>query len=392
MKGSEDFCVLAKKIFTPYEEIEDGFIIVEDGKIREVGFKSKLKRKDLNIIDFGNSIVAPGFIDVHMHGIAGSYTMEARPESVERMTQALAAHGVTSFAPTLESAPIDTLKKSIEAIISVKKRGVFGAKIVGINLEGPFLNPEKAGAMKAEYLRPPNIEEFEELNRSSQNNVKLITVAPELPKGIEFVKYASSLGVTVSLGHSNATYMEAMEAINAGASHVTHLFNAMRSFHHREPGIVGAVLENPNVKVELICDLVHLHPSAIKLVYNVKPIDSIVTVTDSVFADTPKGVQKTWEWEIIVKEDAAFLPDGTLAGSILTQDRALRNLVFKVGIPIKSALKTLTINPAKAIKMEKEIGSVEKGKNADFVVLDGNLNVQKTFINGKEARGFESKC
>jgi N-acetylglucosamine-6-phosphate deacetylase len=384
MKGSEAFCVLAKKIYTPYEEISDGFIIVEDGKIREVGLKHELKRRSLNVIDFENSIIVPGFIDLHVHGIGGYCTMEARPESIQKMRQALAAHGVTSFTPTLESAPIDVLKKSIEAIISVEKKDVFGAKVIGINLEGPFLNPEKAGAMKAEYLKPPNIEEFEELNRSSQNKVKLITVAPELPKGIEFIKYASSLGVTVSLGHSNATYMETIEAINAGASHVTHLFNAMRSFHHREPGIVGAVLENPNVKVELICDLVHLHPSVIKLVYNVKPIDSIVTVTDSIFADTPKGVQKVWEWKVIVKEDAAFLQDGTLAGSVLTQDRSLQNLVFKVGIPMKSALKTLTINPAKAINMDKGIGSIEEEKNADFVVLDKHLNVQKVFINGKQ--------
>lgn len=383
MKKSRAFCILASKIFTPHKCIHKGFILVENNTITDVGPKTRLKRTDLETLDFKESIIAPGFIDIHIHNIAGSNAMEAKTESIEKIAKALTSHGVTCFTITFESAPLDVLKKALETAATVKERDIHGARIAGVNLEGPFLNAEKAGAMKKEYLRLPNIEEFDELNKASRKTVKLITVAPELPRGIEFVKYVSSLGITVSIGHTNATYNEAVEAIKAGASHVTHLFNAMRSFTHREPGIIGAALENPNVTVELISDLVHLHSSTIRLVYNAKPIASIITVTDSVFADTPKGVQKTWRGEIIVKDDAAVLPDGTLAGSILTLDKALRNLVFKVGIPIEKALQTMTINPARVIKLNKKIGSIEKGKLADLVVMDSNLNVQKTFVNGE---------
>jgi N-acetylglucosamine-6-phosphate deacetylase len=358
-------------------------MIVENGIIKDVGPKTKLKRRNLEILDFKDHIIAPGFIDIHIHGIAGGYTMDAKIESIEKMVKALALHGVTSFLPTLEPASIEVLKKALETIILAKEKNI-GAKIAGINLEGPFLNIEKAGGVKKEYLRPPSIKEFDELYEFSHKTIKIITIAPELPKGIEFIRYASSLGIVVSIGHTNATYKEAIEAIKNGASHVTHLFNAMRGLHHREPGVIGAVLENPNVTVELICDLIHLHPSIIRLVYQIKPIESIITVTDSVFADMPEGIQKIWEWEIIIKNNMAILPDGTLVGSVLTLDKALRNLVFKIGIPIENALQTMTINPAKIIRLDKKIGSIEKGKLADFIVMDEKLNIKKTFINGKE--------
>lgn len=379
---SKTFCILAREIFTPYKRLENGFIVVEDGMIKDVGSRGKFAGTGMEILDFSDCIVAPGLIDIHIHGIAGRNTMDAKTESIREMAKALATHGVTSFSPTLEAAPLDVLKKSLKAIASVREN-VIGAKIVGVNLEGPFLSTEKPGAMKIEYIRPPSIEEFDELYDASQRTVKLTTIAPEQPKAIEVIRYISSLGVTVSMGHTNATYEKAIEAIKAGATHVTHLFNAMRVFQHREPGVIGAVLENPDVSIELITDLVHIHPAVIKLIYRVKPIERIVTVTDSVLADVPRGAHRFWEYDVIVRDDVAVLPDGTLFGSVLALDKALHNLVFKVGIPMRDALTTMTIAPARVIKLEKEIGSIEKGKRADLIIMDQKLNILKTFINGK---------
>ena len=261
------------------------------------------------MLDFSDLILTPGLIDLHIHGIAGAYTMDGKRESVEAMVKALPSHGVTSFLPTLEAAPVDALRKAMESVVWVQQRKLVGANIAGINLEGPFLSKEKAGAMKPEYIRVPSIEELGELYKMSAGSAKLITIAPESPKAIELIEHAVCLGLTVSMGHTNATYRQATEAIRAGASHVTHLFNAMRAFNHREPGIIGAALENAEVSVELIADLVHLHPATIKLVHRVKPIDRIVTVSDSVLADSEKGLHRTWEWEIIVKENVAVLAD-----------------------------------------------------------------------------------
>lgn len=255
--------------------------------------------------------------------------------------------------------------------------------MLGAHLEGPFLSPEKPGAQIVENIRTPSKEEFDELLNASKKSIKLITIAPEVPGAIELIKHASSLGVTVSLGHSNAKYEEALAGIKAGASHATHLFNAMRAYHHREPGILGAVLENPKVSVELIMDLVHVHPSIIRLVCKLKPNDKVISVTDAIRAtDMPDGVYKN-RYELHVKNGEARLPDGTLAGSTLTLDKALHNLVFKLGIPLKDAVTMMTVNPAKDIRVDDEIGSIKVGKSADLVILDKNLNVMKTIVGGE---------
>jgi N-acetylglucosamine-6-phosphate deacetylase len=311
--------------------------------------------------------------------------MDAKKESVETMVKALPSHGVTSFLPTLEAAPLDALQKAMGTIVSMQQRKLLGSKILGVNLEGPFLSNEKPGAMKPEYIRAPSIEELRELYKASAGSAKLITIAPESPGAIELIEYAVSLGLTVSMGHTNATYRQAAEAIRAGASHVTHLFNAMRAFHHREPGIVGAALENAGVSVELVADLVHLHPTTIRLVRRVKPVERIVTVSDSVLADSQNGLYRTWEGEVTVKENVATLADGTIAGSMLTMDKGLRNLVLNVGIPVEEALMTMTINPARVIGLHRQTGSIEKGKRADFVVMDEQFRVQKAFVEGRIA-------
>lgn len=373
----KSFSLSAGEIFTPYECIKNGIITVENGVITDVRGRGTEKTS----LDFSESIIVPGFIEVHTHGIAGADVMDATAESIDKMKKAFVSHGVTAFCPTTDTAPIDHLKKALNAIKASKNPG---AKALGAHLEGPFLSPEKPGAMIARDIRPLSIDEFDELLNASEESIKLMTIAPEVPKAIELIKHAYSLGVTISIGHSNATYDEALAGIRAGASHTTHLFNGMRAYHHREPGIIGAVLENPNISVELITDFVHVHPTTIRLVCMLKPKDKVIVVTDSLrYTDMGDGVYKEERYEpIYVKEGEARFSNGTLVGSTLALDKALRNLVFKLGMSIKDAVTMMTANPAKDIKAE-DIGSIEVGKRADLVVLSKDLNIMKTFINGE---------
>ena len=373
------FSLSAGEILTPYKKIKNGVITIENGIITEVREHRERGNKKISSY-FSESIIVPGFIDVHIHGIAGVDVMDAMVESMDKMRKSLVNHGVTAFCPTLDAAPLDHIKKALKTINASKRSN---ARALGAHLEGPFLSPEKPGAMIAENLRTSSIDEFDELWNTSKKSIKLTTIAPEIPGAIELIKHASSLGVTVSLGHSNATYEEALAGIKAGASHATHLFNAMRAYHHREPGILGAVLENPKVSVELIMDLVHVHPSITRLVCKLKPKDKVIIVTDAIRAtDMPDGVYKN-RYELHVENGEARLPDGTLAGSTLTLDKALRNLVFKLGIPLEDAVTMMTVNPAKDIRVNDEIGSIEVGKRADLVILDKNLNVTKTIVGGE---------
>ncbi len=372
------FSLSAGEIITPFKKIKNGVITVENGIITEVRKRGNEKISS----DFSESIIVPGFVDVHTHGIAGVDVMDATVKSIDKMKKLLVNHGVTAFCPTLDAAPLDHIKNVLK-MINVSKKS--NARSLGAHLEGPFLNPKKPGAMMAENLRKPNIDEFDELWNASKKTVKLTTIAPEIPGAIELIKHASLLGITVSIGHSNATYKEALAGIKAGASHATHLFNAMRAYHHREPGILGAVLENPKVSVELIMDLVHVHLSTTRLVCKLKPKDKVIIVTDAIRAtDMPDGVYKN-RYELHVKNGEVRLPDGTLAGSNLTLDKALRNLVFKLGISLKDAVAMMTVNPAKDIKVDDEIGSIEVGKRADLVILDKKLNVMKTIVGGEIA-------
>jgi len=370
------FSLSAGEIFTPYEYIKDGVITIENGIITDI---KKGKTGEMSL-DFPSSIIAPGFIDVHTHGIADADVMDASAKSIDKMKEAYASHGVTSFCPTTETAPLNHIEKALNAIKASKN---LGAKALGVHLEGPFLSLEKPGAQIVEDIRPPSKEEFDELWNTSERSIKLMTIAPEVPGATKLIRYVSLLGVTVSMGHSNATYDEALAGIRAGVSHTTHLFNGMRAYHHREPGGIGAVLENPNVSVELITDFVHLHPATIQLVYTVKPKNKVIVVTDSIrAADMPDGLYKD-RFELYVKDGEARLPNGTLAGSTLTLDKALRNLVFELRVPIKDAMTMITANPAKCIKVDDKIGSIEIGKCADLVVLDRDLNVMRTFIDGE---------
>jgi len=372
--------IAAERIYTPDICIAGGAILIRDGKIAAVTSREEFKAADIH--DFSKDIIVPGFIDMHLHGISGVCTADADPRSIETMSEVLVRHGVTSFLPVLHSCDSSLLLRSIRAIASLRGKRIRGAKPLGIYIEGPFVSPEKSGAMNSEYFKNPSQEIFDEIYEASAGELKIMTIAPELPGAIPIIRYILSRRVQVALGHTNASYEYARAAIRAGASHVTHLFNAMRAFHHRDPGIVGAVLEDPGVSVEVIADLVHLSSTAIKLTYMLKPRDKVVCITDALAADLPEGIHQIADREILVKSDAAYLSDGkTLAGSTLTLDKALRNLVFDIGIPLEDALRFMTANPAKVLG-ERCLGAIKVGSRADLTVLDRNFRVVATFVDG----------
>jgi len=375
------------RIITPFEEIYPGTVEIEDGVIKKV-----YRGKNPDGEDLEGKIISPGFIDIHTHGIGGfdvTYSaMNGSEQEVEealiKMSEKYVTHGVTLFLPTTVTAAHEVLlvaAKSIKNTINYQKDQPTEAKIGGLHLEGPYISKEKKGAQNPEFIRPPSIQELKEYWEISGGNIKTITIAPEVEGALEFISYARRLGIYISLGHTNATYEKAKAAIYAGANRATHLYNAMRPINHREPGITIAAIESPQVYLELICDLIHVSPRIIHFTIKHTGIERIVTITDSIIAtDFPDGKYSLGGLEVTVKEGVCRLKDGTLAGSTLTMDKALRNLV-KIGVPLKDAIRTMTYNPANAIGIH-EIGAILPGYVADLVILDENLHVDSVYING----------
>jgi len=251
-------------------------------------------------------------------------------------------------------------------------------------MEGPYINPEKKGAQKEIDIREPSIEEFSEFNKASGNLIRLITIAPEMPGAIELIKYLHKQGIIASVGHANATYVQTQAGIQAGLSHVTHTFNAMRGLHHREPGVIGAALTSPELTVEIIADGIHIHPIVLKILTKIKEGEKIVLMTDAMrAAGLKEGTYDLGGQEVIVAKGQARLKDGTLAGSVLTMDKAVKNMVNKVGIQLSKAIQMASFNPAKSIGVDDKKGSLEPGKDADIVILNKNLEAELTMVAGK---------
>jgi len=380
--------ICAKKIYTPFELWDKSCVLIAEGKIIGIKKQEEVDVSEYDMTRFENSMIVPGFIDIHTHGVVGHDSMETDIEIFNKESKFYAKHGITSFVPTTMAQSKKNTILAIETIRKASDLKMNGAKIVGIHLEGPYFNLEKKGAQSAKYIRDVDLEELQDFIKASNNFVVIVALAPEVKKALEAIKFLSENGITSSLGHTNATYKEAVRGINAGAKHATHIFNGMRAYHHREPGVVGAVLLNNGVTCELIADLVHLHPQTIKLIYKLKGPDKMVLISDSMGAtglgdgDYSLGGEK-----VVVKDSIARLEDGSLAGSTLTLDKALRNVVTIEGIPFKDALRMITYNPAREISLERNIGSISIGKMADLVVLDELLKVKATFVAGKKVFG-----
>lgn len=354
-------------------------IKLENEKIVEIG-----ENLDGNtVLDMSGKYILPGFIDTHIHGAYGVRISDKKIKpDMNKITSFEATQGVTSIAITTAASEFSHILEQIK-IAKESSKTCVGTKIAGIHLEGPFISTKYKGAMNPEYILEYDIKKFEEMLEKARGLIKIITIAPEKEGSKEFIEYVVKRGITVSMGHTDATYDDAVTAINAGASQATHTFNAMRALNHREPGVLGAVLINDNIICEMICDYVHLHPATVKMIYKIKGADKINIISDSGHA---AGMNVT-EFEAdglirYVKNGVVQLADGTIAGSAKTMADGVKNLITS-GIPIEDVSKMASFNPAKSLKIENTTGSIAKGKCADFAVLNGEYNIDYTFIDGK---------
>ena len=369
--------------------IKNGFVISSDFKefskrdlILENGYIVE-KASDLSEvkeIDAEGKYVLPGLIDIHNHGACGSnYSSDSdfRPARLYA-----AKEGVTSVVVSPGGRPLDELIEQTKTILS-KKDESCGAKFIGIHYEGPFISESKKGAMKTPD-DVPTVESFIKLVEVAGDFVKIMTIAAEVPNAIEIIKEGKKRGIRMSLGHTDATYEEAMSAIDAGAVGATHTFNAMRSLLHRDPGVLGAVLTDDRVSCEVICDMVHLAPATVKLIYAAKGSDNFIIVSDNgAQTGLPDGEYKIGEFIKTIKNGVCTVNGGkTIAGSMQSMSSGARNLL-KLGIPMNEVSKMASYNPALAVSVEKEIGSIDVGKRADVIIVDADFNVEYTFIDGE---------
>lgn len=333
-------------------------------------------------IDAKGGYIAPGFVDIHIHGYDGVDTMDGGVEDIQIIAKGIPSNGVTSFLPTTMTMPredITTAINSVRKAMAVQDSQE-GADILGVHMEGPFLNIEFKGAQNKEYFQKPDAAYVKE----NQDVVRHITVAPEIEGAMEFIKdLEESTDISMAMGHTAATFEQAMAGIEAGVNHVTHIFNAMTGLHHRKPGVVGAALSS-DITCEMICDTIHVHPGLFKMIHKVKGPDKLVLVTDCMRAGGKEegqyslGGQKVW-----VKDGSARLEDGNLAGSVLKLNEAVKNMMDYTDIPMEEAIQYVTINPANVINVQDRKGTLDIGKDADITIFDKDVNIQRTIGKGK---------
>lgn len=362
------------------DSIENGSILIKDGKIAKIN----PEESDDKIIDANGLYLSPGFIDVHIHGAGGYDTMDGTSEAINNISKVIMEHGVTSFVPTTMTMPIEDINKTLKVIKKVKEDGSLGANVLGAHLEGPFINLEAVGAQNFKYILKPSIEDYKKIIDGCEDIVKSITIAPELKKANELIEYISKTGVICSVGHTKATYEEIIESIKYGASHSTHLYNAMTPFKHREPGVVGAVFDS-SIKTEIICDGIHVSYPALRIALKLKSTDNVILISDSMMACCMEdGKYELGNQDVYVNSGIARLDNGALAGSVLTLDRAVKNVYEHCYIPLYEVVKMATYNPAKHCKVDGHKGLIKEGYDADLVLFDENIDIKQVFINGEE--------
>ncbi|GGJ05264.1 N-acetylglucosamine-6-phosphate deacetylase [Alicyclobacillus cellulosilyticus] len=375
--------VLQGDVITPDGVMEDGLVVIEDGVIQEVAPAGAYAPTDV----FADSYLAPGFIDLHIHGMAGADVMDGSVASLERIAKRLWAHGVTGFLPTTVTHSLEVTKRALAAVCAYMEQQtanpVGQARVLGVHLEGPWIHPKAKGAQNEAYIRLPDVRVAAEVLAAAGGQVRIVSMAPEVDGALPVIRWLVEQGVTVSIAHTTATYEQAEAAIAAGAAHVTHCFNAMTGLHHRQPGVVGAALLADGVYAELIADGFHVHPAAMQLLIRVKGRDGVMLVSDAIMAaDMPDGEYQLGDLPVTVRDGRATLADGTLAGSTLTLDQAVRNLVARCGVPLWDAVYMAATTPARAIGLGHCKGRIAPGYDADLVVLDRGLRPRATWLAG----------
>ena len=378
----------AGKAFTPKGEILDAGILFRDGVIEIVGPRAGMELPSgATEVRATDRTAIPGFVDVHIHGAGGHDVMEANETALGTITARLAAFGTTSLLATTVTASADETCRSVEGISKYitgqYQTGDARAEILGIHFEGPFLSPERRGVHPAEWLQPPSAELLQRFLQAAAGHARILTIAPELLGAMPCIDAARSLGMVVSIGHTDATYEQARAAVAHGAHHATHVYNAMRPFTHRDPGVIGAVLTTPEVTAELIADGIHVDEIAMKVLLQAKGAQGVVLISDGTSATgMPDGEYMLGGLQVTVNGGVCRNAEGRLAGSTLTLDRALRNIVG-LGIPLADAVRMLTLNPATLLGIEFKKGALRTGADADIVLLNDGLEIERVWARGR---------
>lgn len=360
--------------------IKNGIVFMQDGAFHRQNIYTNGKLitasdevHDRKIIDAEGLYVLPGLVDIHTHGAVGHDFCDGDAKGLKEIAEYEKSCGITSFCPTSMTFSESRLSGIFETINYLQPSDNL-ARVAGINMEGPFISSSKKGAQNKKYIQNPDIEMFAKLNEKCNNRIRIITIAPELEGSMDFIrKYHDK--VTISLGHSDASYETALEAINAGATHITHLFNAMPPYNHRNPGIVGAAIDNNDIMVEIICDGVHIHPSVIKTVFKLFGDKRVILISDSMEATgMPDGEYGLGGQRVYKNGSYATLSDGTIAGSVTNLFNCMKNAI-NYGIPPESAIKAATCNPAKSIGLSGKIGTLAENAYADIILVDKNFEL-----------------
>jgi N-acetylglucosamine-6-phosphate deacetylase len=385
----------ARALYTPIEEVRDPIVVVEDGAIASVTSRATHEiPAGVRLVDFADSILAPGFVDIHIHGGAGLDVMLASPAELLRLGKFLASHGVTGYFPTTVAAPLDQtyaaldrIAGAMDAASTFAPNGDVLARPLGIHLEGPFLSHKRRGVHPPENLIEPTVEIFERLWQAARGHVSVITIAPELPGAMEVIAKAARRGVCVSIGHSDAEMPVARAAVEAGARHATHTFNAMRPLDHRDPGIIAEVLTDDRITADIIADGIHLSPAVVQIFLRAKGIERAVLITDAISATgMPDGRYQLGPMLVDVKDGKCTM-DGKLAGSVLTMDRAVRNVTAFAGWNLRDAVRTATLNPARVVGLGRQCGQLIAGAEANFAVLSPAGEVKAAIVGGQVSNG-----
>jgi N-acetylglucosamine-6-phosphate deacetylase len=380
--------VSGARVLTPGGEWPRGWITVEGRKIAAMGQGEPPPRvtAGADVLAADGLVAMPGFIDLHAHGAVGADVMDADPDGLRRMARFFAGHGVTAWLAATMTATGQDTERALEAVRAVTGPVEGGATLLGAYLEGPYLNPARAGAQDPELIRPADRAEAARL--LDHGVVRVLVVAPEVEENRWLVAEAAARGLTVSAGHTDATYDQALQAVEDGVRHVTHAFNAMRPLGHREPGMLGAALVVPELRCELVADTVHVHPAAMRLLVAAKGTGGVVLVSDAMRATgLPDGAYTVGDRPAFSMDGAIRLGDGTLAGSVLTLDRALHNLQAATGRPLAELWPAASRNAAQAIGVDDAKGTLEPGRDADLVLLDPALRVVVTVAEGAVVHG-----
>jgi len=377
--------IIGGAVVTPHEVIENGVVLCEDGKIKFASAsKDAAPEPNSQIINAQGQIVMPGFIDTHFHGSGGDDVMASGAEGIRRISRNLLQFGTTGYLATTIAARHEELMRATEDAIAAEADDPHAAEILGLHIEGPYINPKFKGAQPEWGIRDPDFDECRQLLDRAAGRIKIMTIAPELPGGLEMIRMLAGAGVAASVGHSEADYETALAAIEAGATRATHLFNAMSGVHHRKPGLAAAVLNEPGICAELICDGVHVNPQMARLAWRNKGRDALTLITDATGAQgVGDGIYTLGDFQIQVRGPLCTLMDGvTIAGSVLQMNRAIGNAIGFTGMNLIDAACTSSLMPARVCGVSDRKGSLEAGRDADIAILDRDFAVTRTIRAG----------